>query len=732
MLSALSLSLCAGILALPAGWKDGGMGATTFLLLLLAFVAGWAIFRLVECCEIIMLVEARALMHRRLQHAAKVEAGLASAKPMANPSDEHDDPRSEQLFIHDASQDHLIAQEDWAQVTLPTFADVGACAFGKWGRVVIDASILITQFGACIAYVIFISTNLHDVIPAKHMTSSAWVAVFFLPLLSLSLIRRIDRLAPASMLGNFVYLFTVSVIFGVGFKDYCCIEAKHINWIGIEKLPLVFGTCSFALEGIPLILPIKKRMADQKAFPRLMMISLCIVTTLYLSFGILGYAFFKSETHAPVIDSLPAGPLADTVKVALSISLFFTFGLQIYPISEFLDLKIDLYLGVDSHALDEKHGHHDVTDPALVADDFLHHTSSSSKLAGHSGSLGGGAAGAAGHGRRLSGADVGLLDGRGSSGDVALTPSPMSSSFLHGAAIGVGGAGAVRAPSDGFDDVDGGGGDEAGVGHHRHASHLVVHLDASDMRIARKRRVMQVGARVATVVLISGVAIVFPDFKLIISLFGSFSNAMLAYIFPAIFWVRIAASSYIYGHEYFPYNRHHVAMKHPLQLAAAGLAGDAGAGVGAPGVGVDGAPAGLRSPASSASGSASSSALGGAAAGTGRSGNINGAGSKSLSRGDDAATSKLLGGAAASSASASAAGGGYSVLSDDGGDVADGGRGAAVSGASGAQEVDVNGKPVDGYVKLKHLWLPVTVACVGMLSSGIGVAESMRAIIDAF
>lgn len=214
----------AGLLALPSAWADGGMLAASILLTVLAFVAGWAIFKLVECCEIVMLVEARHNMYKRLRHEARVQQALSQNKlPKDLPAE--DEELLSQMFVPDASLDHRIEQQDWDQVTQPSFADIGACAFGPWGRTIIDTSIVITQFGACTAYAIFISTNLHEVTKASlDWGPKPWVAIFFIPLLSLAMIRRVDKLSPASIMGNFVYLFTIIVIFSIGFSDYCCIS----------------------------------------------------------------------------------------------------------------------------------------------------------------------------------------------------------------------------------------------------------------------------------------------------------------------------------------------------------------------------------------------------------------------------------------------------------------------------------------------------------------------------
>jgi len=249
----------------------------------------------------------------------------------------------------DASNDSPLSELDLPSVDLggdssaprlssgsaPTYAQVGYLAFGRWGRVAVRTCLMVSQLGAGIAYVSFISQNMHAVIPS--VSRGAWVWTLFPLLSALVQIRNIRLLAPTSALGNLVYLFSLCTIFFYGFRDHCCTPSSELDMWQWSGLPFMFGTATFALEGIALVLPVRSGMKDVSVFSSVMKAALVSVCFLYLSFSFLCVLFFGKETHAVITRNLAAGALTDSVRVSLSVSLFFTYAIQLYPVSELFD-----------------------------------------------------------------------------------------------------------------------------------------------------------------------------------------------------------------------------------------------------------------------------------------------------------------------------------------------------------------------------------------------------------
>jgi len=643
----------AGILAMPSAWMDGGIAASSTMLVLLAFVAGWAIFKLVECADVIMLVEARHAMRLRVAEEKRMQQAIATGMSVEEyksrkASEQDSDKQFEDYFLLDPTDDQSITAEDWKHVALPTFADIGACAFGPWGRRIVDYCIVIAQLGACIAYTIFISQNFGEVVSA--VKAKYWVLAFFVPLLSLALIKRIDRLAPAAVLGNIVYAFTIIVIFYVGFDRGFPMKSSEVHWINAEKLPLVFGTCSFALEGIPLILPIKARMKDPNQFPRAMLVAMFIVSMLYMVFANMGYLFFGNNTKSPVIQSMPNGALTDTVKISLAISLFFTFGLQVFPISTFFDFLIDDKLGIDLAAA-KKRRYDEVRD--ILRASAISSTPSptaipeSAKLLDNSQRQSALDSSDVGSSRRelrlsISNQNVAIVEETRADGGSTLR-------------IGVEEHPSSRFPAHVNRTVN----SEWGL---VEEIHVPDNIRAYYPELHFKRRLFRFLARLGIVLFCCTIAITFADFKLIIALFGSFSNALLAYILPSLFWVRIVSSRILFGFDYFPYDRQGRPLTHPFK-------------------------AGQRPDSEDSDGS------------------VNTPPHPRTRRGSLE----------------------YSLVDQD----------APETDEAKATEALVSGSGVDALqpttkTKVSTLWLPVTVAVVGILASIVGFADAIKDIVNKF
>lgn len=181
--------------------------------------------------------------------------------------------------------------------------------------------------------------------------------------------------------------------------------------------------------------------------------------------------FFGDSVHSVITDNLNAGGIADAVRVTLCISLFFTYVIQIFPVSEVLDDLWDAHvfrIGGASSASD--------------APDQYHVLGSSSSDA-------------------LS---------------TAVTSSPTSrenayKTFADAQAETV-------VPSD---------------------ADAIQECPSAAPKVDIRREVALVSTRVALVAFTAGISMAFPNFGLIVSLVGSFSNSAIAFILPQMFYIKL-------------------------------------------------------------------------------------------------------------------------------------------------------------------------------------------------
>jgi amino acid permease len=215
---------------------------------------------------------------------------------------------------------------------MPTLSQVGMVAFGKKMFNLTNWAIVIGQFGAICAYMIFISTNISEVF-GIHRYYILFGAM--LPAMLLVMIPDLGKLSMAGIIGNLAYIFAICVIFYLGFSEFCCVDKNEVQLLNVSSLPILFGTLSFALEGTALIFGIRDRMAQPHTFAFNMIFSMAIIAFIYWSVGFVSYILYGVHTKSPIISSLPDGlVLSGVVKITLSLSILLTLPYQFFPITE--------------------------------------------------------------------------------------------------------------------------------------------------------------------------------------------------------------------------------------------------------------------------------------------------------------------------------------------------------------------------------------------------------------
>ena len=316
----------AGILALPASFKQGGLLASVLLMALMALMANYCIRCLLHCLQ--QATEPGYLSPRQ---TASLKASASSLlSPLVD--------SSTSSLAHPSLQ-RMEWAASYSATSPPTFRDIGELAFGAWGKYAVDVSLVASQLGFCTAYVAFIGENMAAVFPS--IPSHHWMLLAMTALMLLCQIRQVATIAFTSAIGNAVYLVSIAIIFADGARHGVSAQLSS-RWVEWSGLPLVFGTACFALEGIGLILPVKAAMrdADQHRFFSLLNLAVALVASAYIVFGAMGYVLYGDAVVAPVTGNLTPGLASDAVKVSLCVSLFFSYILQLFPVVDISDYAV--------------------------------------------------------------------------------------------------------------------------------------------------------------------------------------------------------------------------------------------------------------------------------------------------------------------------------------------------------------------------------------------------------
>lgn len=327
----------AGILALPHAFKTGGLVASAILMLLMAGMANYCIRLLLQCLSELTQTDPLDPILSPLVDSSKIAVRHPAidedGSVPINASDAVS--ASELVEMHDggeAASDH--------HAPAPTFREIGSAAYGSVGRYAVDVNLVLSQLGFCTAYMAFVGENMSAVLP--QLSYNEWIIIMMITLSVFCQLRSVSSISFTSAAGNFIYLACIIIIFIDGFRNQCCLDGRDIDWINMKGLPQVFGTACFALEGIGLILPVKAAMhrQHQHRFFFLLNTAVAIVAAAYVIFGSLGYLFYGSNINATITFNLTQGAMADSVKVSLSLSLYFSFILQMFPVVDISDYAV--------------------------------------------------------------------------------------------------------------------------------------------------------------------------------------------------------------------------------------------------------------------------------------------------------------------------------------------------------------------------------------------------------
>lgn len=214
----------------------------------------------------------------------------------------------------------------------PTFTDIARFCGGPLMENGINLALVLTQFGFCVGYLIFISQTVHDLFQSSF---PVWCFIIVpLPILiSLSLLSSIRSLGPWSLLANAALIS--------GFVAVVTYIGKHFQWApsspSIYTFPLFFGQMTAALEGIGLVIPVESSMSNPARFPFVLRVALYVMAFLLMTVGVLGFATFGAETRSILLLNFGDSPVVVVVKCVLLVGILFTYPLQLVPVVQSLE-----------------------------------------------------------------------------------------------------------------------------------------------------------------------------------------------------------------------------------------------------------------------------------------------------------------------------------------------------------------------------------------------------------
>mmetsp|Transcript_34295 Transcript_34295/g.82880 ORF Transcript_34295/g.82880 Transcript_34295/m.82880 type:complete len:500 (+) Transcript_34295:62-1561(+) len=217
-----------------------------------------------------------------------------------------------------------------------SFAGIGRRAIGSAGDYAVQVSLVLSQFGTCIAYMIFIARLLSKLFGWSLAQVLLGQVIVLVPM---NWIRKLEKLEFPTLVADAL------IIFGLGAAIMYFGEALHdgdrpeVPDFKPATCGLFIGTAVFTFEGIPYLLPIRASMQKPEQFARIFQPVFAFVLLFFLFFGLCGYLTYGDAVQPVVLENLPQNnALVTYVKVGYCGALVCSFPLVFLPAQRILEL----------------------------------------------------------------------------------------------------------------------------------------------------------------------------------------------------------------------------------------------------------------------------------------------------------------------------------------------------------------------------------------------------------
>ncbi|GBM16725.1 Proton-coupled amino acid transporter 1 [Araneus ventricosus] len=210
----------------------------------------------------------------------------------------------------------------------------------SFARFYVNSMLMLTQFGFCCVYFLFVSTSIFEVVRNLHgsspISAHGYMAMILPIMILFNFIRSLRRLSPFSSIANVLQSAGLVMVL------YFLVTGPRTGYLNpytapLKKLPLYFGTAMYAFEGIGVVLPLENAMATPEDFGGLngvLNTGMVVVACLYTAVGFYGYLKYGDGVKPSITFNLPMGAVSELIRLMFALAIFLSYALQLYvPIS---------------------------------------------------------------------------------------------------------------------------------------------------------------------------------------------------------------------------------------------------------------------------------------------------------------------------------------------------------------------------------------------------------------
>jgi len=344
----------AGILGLPFAFKEAGLVEGCVIMLAVGFISSKAMILLINCKEKILSSND---YHQLSAKGSGSPTRLPPEKRLASPfkslvknvlidKKQREEDVSSPLTSDDEKSDESDAIPPPLALYPKTimYGDVGFYALGTLGKMLVEVALVISQAGFCCSYLIYISETLSSLTPFSRIQ----ILLLAMPLLMvMALIKDLHSMAVFSFFAQFANLSAFAVVFWFDFEHYGRVKFEPKS-TSLSSVPFFMAVGIYCYEGAGMILSIEDSVAcsHRAKFRRLFVVTMVLVTLLYVSFGVAGFLSYGLETSPIITTNLPHGTgssvdFAIVVKLLLCFALLFTYPVMLFPVVKLVEANLE-------------------------------------------------------------------------------------------------------------------------------------------------------------------------------------------------------------------------------------------------------------------------------------------------------------------------------------------------------------------------------------------------------
>lgn len=154
-------------------------------------------------------------------------------------------------------------------------------------------------------------------------------------------------MAVFSFFAQFANLSAFAVVFWFDFEHYGKVKVEPKS-ASLSSVPFFMAVGIYCYEGAGMILSIEDSVAPSHRlrFRRLFVLTMILVTLLYVSFGVAGFLSYGLETSPIITTNLPHGTgssmdFAVVVKLLLCLALLFTYPVMLFPVVKLVEANVE-------------------------------------------------------------------------------------------------------------------------------------------------------------------------------------------------------------------------------------------------------------------------------------------------------------------------------------------------------------------------------------------------------